>query len=336
MVYLDLFLTAINYSPPEVPQQAKRFFPENTESFADGLWEMFKKTISFINPNLAQAANICVCVFGIILLILLLDTISESTKPIHKLIGTIAISLTLLQSTDTLINLAIDTVRQLSDYGKLLLPVMTGALAAEGGLTTSTALYAGTVVFDTILTAILSKLIIPLTYVYLILGIAHSAIENKFLLEIHKFIKWLSTWVLKITLYVFTGYIGITGVVSGTADASAIKATKLALSGVVPVVGNIISDASETILVGAGLVKNSIGVFGLLAVLALWIGPFLQLGAHYILLKLTAGLSASFGDNSICNLVKNFAGAIGFLLAATGAMCLMLLISTVCFMRGVR
>ena len=252
------------------------------------------------------------------------------------MIGTVAISLTLLQSTDTLINLAIDTVRQLSDYGKLLLPVMTGALASEGGLTTSTALYAGTVVFDTVLTAILSKLIIPLTYVYLILGIAHSAIENNFLQEMHKFIKWLSTWVLKITLYVFTGYISITGVVSGTADASAIKATKLALSGVVPVVGNIISDASETILVGAGLVKNSVGVFGLLAILALWIGPFLQLGAHYILLKLTAGLSASLGDKNICNLVKNFAGAIGFLLAATGTMCLMLLISTVCFMRGIR
>lgn len=336
MLYVHLSLTAINYSPPDVPEQAQQFFPENTDSFAAGLWEMLKRAISFTNPNLAQAAGVCLCVFGIILLILLLDTLSESTRAVHKLIGTIAISVTLLQSTDTLINLSIDTVRQLSDYGKLLLPVMTGALAAEGGITTSTALYAGTVIFDTVLTAILSKLIIPLAYIYLILGIAHSAIGNNFLQEMHKFIKWLITWVLKITLYVFTGYIGITGVVSGTADASAVKATKLALSGVVPVVGNIISDASETILVGAGLVKNSVGVFGLLAILALWIGPFLQIGAHYILLKLTAGLSASFGDKSVSGLVKTFAGTIGFLLAATGTMCLMLLISTVCFMRGIR
>lgn len=336
MVYVHLFLAAVNYSPPEVPDQAQKFFPENSESFADGLWEMLKRAISFINPNLTQAAGVCFCVFGIILLILLLDTLSESTRHIHKLIGTIAISMTLLQSTGTLINLSVDTVRELSDYGKLLLPVMTGALAAEGGVTTSTALYAGTVIFDTVLTAILSKLIIPLAYVYLVLGIAHSAVDNKFLLEMLKFIKWLITWVLKITLYVFTGYIGITGVVSGTADASAIKATKLALSGVVPVVGSIISDASETILVGAGLVKNSVGIFGLFAILALWVGPFLQIGAHYILLKLTAGLSASFGDKSMCNLVRIFAGTVGFLLAATGAICLMLLISTVCFMRGIR
>ena len=75
MVYVHLFLTGVNYSPPEVPQQAQSFFPENTESFADGLWEMLKRAISFTNPNLAQAANICVCVFGIILLILLLDTL---------------------------------------------------------------------------------------------------------------------------------------------------------------------------------------------------------------------------------------------------------------------
>lgn len=333
---IHVLLTEMNYTPPEVPQQAQRFFPENTESFADGLWEILKRAVSYLSPNLAQAAETCLYIFGIILMILLLDTLSEKTKPIHKLIGTVAISITLLQPTGTMINLGIDTVRQLSDYGKLLLPVMTGALAAEGGVTASAALYAGTVVFDTVLTSLLSNLVIPLIYVFLVLGIVESAIENDFLREMHKFIKWLITWILKISIYIFTGYISITGVVSGTVDASAVKATKLAISGVVPVVGNIISDASETILISAGLVKNSVGIFGLLAILALWVGPFLQIGAQYILLKLTAGLSASFGDKAMVNLVKNIAGTMGFLLAATGTMCLMLLISTVCFMRGIR
>lgn len=335
MIHVHLLLTELQYSVPEIPQQAQKFFPENTQSFGDGLWEIIKRAVAYLNPNLTQAAGLCVCLFGIMLLVLLLDSISASTRHIHKLLGTIAISLTLLQSTGTLINLGIDTVRQLSDYGKLLLPVMTGALAAEGGVATSSALYVGTIIFDTVLTSILSNLIIPLVYVYLIVGIVQNAVENDFLQEINKFVKWIMTWILKITLYVFTGYIGVTGVVSGTADASAIKATKLAISGAVPVVGNIISDASETILVSAGMVKNSVGVAGLFAVLALWIGPFLQIGAQYILLKLTAGLGTALGDKNMGNLVKNFAGTLGFLLAATGAMSLMLLISTVCFMRGI-
>lgn len=336
MIYVHLLLTELQFSAPEIPQQAQKFLPENAETFGDGLLEVFKKAFAYLSPDLTQAAALCACLLGIMLLVLLLDSISESTKHIHKLIGTIAVSLTLLQSTGTLINLGIDTVRQLSAYGKLLLPVMTGALAAEGGFATSSALYVATIVFDTILSSVLTKLIIPLVYVYLIIGIVQNAVENDFLQEINKFIKWLMTWILKIALYIFTGYISITGVISGTADASAIKATKLAISGVVPVVGNIISDASETILVSAGMVKNSVGIAGMFAVLALWIGPFLQIGAQYILLKLTAGFSAALGEKSIGNLVKNFAGALGFLLAATGTISLIFLISTVCFMRGIR
>ena len=75
---------------------------------------------------------------------------------------------------------------------------------------------------------------------------------------------------MKIVLYAFTGYIGFTGVVSGTTDAMAMKAAKLTISGAVPVVGGILSDASEAVLVSAGIMKNAAGVYGILAVLAIF------------------------------------------------------------------
>ena len=40
----------------------------------------------------------------------------------------------------------------------------------------------------------------------------------------------------------------ITGVISGTVDAAALKAAKIGISGAVPVVGNIFADATETIV----------------------------------------------------------------------------------------
>jgi len=136
-------------------------------------------------------------------------------------------------------------------------------------------------------------------------------------------------------LYIFTGYISITGIVSGSADAAAVKAVKIAISGIVPVVGNIISDASESILVSAGLMKNTVGIYGFLAVTAVWIGPFLQIGTQYILLKLTAAVSSVITGKNGSVLVRDLSGVMGFLLAMTGAVCLMLLISIVCFMKGV-
>ena len=97
----------------------------------------------------------------------------------------------------------------------------------------------------------------------------------------------------------------------------------------------ILSDASEAVLVSAGLVRNSVGIYGCLAVCAMVLGPFLQIGIHYLLLKTTGAFCQVIGGGREAGLIEDFSTAMGLLLAMTGAMGLMLLISVVCFLRGV-
>ena len=123
--------------------------------------------------------------------------------------------------------------------------------------------------------------------------------------------------------------------VSGGTDAAALKAAKLTISGFVPVVGGILSDASEAVLVGAGIVKNAAGIYGVLAVMALFIGPFIKIGTHYLLLKATGTIGAIIGTKNSVSVIDLFSTAMGLILAMTGSVCLLLLISTVCFIKGV-
>ena len=169
----------------------------------------------------------------------------------------------------------------------------------------------------------------------MILCIAFRAIGEDVLKNLRDFVKWLVTWSIKTILYIFTGYLGITGVVSGTTDAATLKAAKLTISGAVPVVGNIISDASESILVGVGVVKSTVGIYGLLVVAALWIGPFFKIGIQYLLLKFTAAICGAIGTKESVGLVSDFSGIMGFLVAMTGTVCVLLLVSIVCFLKGV-
>jgi stage III sporulation protein AE len=148
------------------------------------------------------------------------------------------------------------------------------------------------------------------------------------------FLKSTISWFLKTILTVYTTYMGITGAVSGTTDAAALKATKVTISSVIPVVGGILSDASEAVLVSAGLLKNAAGIYGILALLAIFISPFVKIGVHYLILKLAAAVCSIFGSKEITGLIEDFSTAMGLLLAMTGAICLLLLISTVCFMKG--
>ena len=174
----------------------------------------------------------------------------------------------------------------------------------------------------------------PALYIYLCLSVAGCATENETVKTAQGFVKWLITWSLKWVLYIFTGYISITGVVSGTVDASALKAAKITLTGVVPVVGNILSDATETILISAGVMKNAAGVYGIFAILALCVSPFVKIGVQYILLKLTGAACSVFGYKPAGSLIKDFSAAMGLVLAMTGTVCVLLLVSLVCYMRG--
>ena len=122
-------------------------------------------------------------------------------------------------------------------------------------------------------------------------------------------------------------YLSIARVISGSADSAAVKVAKAAISGTVPVVGGILSDAAETVLAGAGLLKNTIGVFGLLAVLAICALPFLQLGIQYLLYKLAAFLAGTMGPPGLCKLIDGLAGAFGLILGMTGTCALLLLVS---------
>ena len=170
-----------------------------------------------------------------------MGNLTEQISQTTHLISAVSIALILLEPTNALIQLGVNVINQLSEYSKLLLPVMTAAMAAQGNASSSTALYTGTIIFDTILTTVISKIIVPALYLFLCLGIAKAAIDQDLIKRTQKFFKWFITWCLKTILYIFTGYMGITGVVSGSVDAAKLKATKLVISGAVPVVGNILS-----------------------------------------------------------------------------------------------
>lgn len=335
LLALPIEVNATEFTPPTVPYSAREWMPERTDSFGDGLWEMLQKAALSLEPSFREGAGVSLAAFAGAMLVSLLKTLGGRAQTLAELTGCVTVGAALLSGSKSLIRLGAETVQSLSDYGKLLLPVMTGALACQGGVGASTALYAGTALFDAVLSSLISRLLLPMVYLYLALAVASGALGEDTLKGMKELVKGGTSWCLKTLLTVFTTYMGITGVVSGTTDAAALKATKVTISTMVPVVGGILSDASEAVLVSAGLAKNAAGIYGIFGILALFLTPFLKIGVQYLLLKGTAALCAIFGSKAITTLIGDFSTAMGLLLAMTGSVCLLLLISTVCFLKGV-
>lgn len=332
---LILPVSAAEITAPSVPPSAVERMPEKTESFSEGLWYLLKSALPLIQPSLVSCARICLSIIAVSLLTAILQTMGPDESKLHEMVGAVTIAALLLQPSNALIRLGMNTVGEISEYGKLLLPVLTTGLAAQGGSATSAALYAGTAFFATLLSSLIVRLLCPMLYIFLCLSVANGVVGHELLQKLRSLVKDLSTWCLKNLLYLFTGYMSVTQVVTGTADASAVKAAKLTISSIVPVVGGILSETSEAVLIGAGMLKNAAGVYGLLAILAVWIGPFVRIGAQYLLLKFTAAICTVFSTKGTSSLIEDFSTVMGLLLAMTGGICLLFLISVICFMKGV-
>ncbi len=241
--------------------------------------------------------------------------------------GALAVTLLTAGSLDDLIGLGAETIESLNVFSKALLPTLAAATAAAGAITTATFQQVTTAFLADLLLTLINGLLLPLVYLYIGALAAGACLPENRLGAIAEGLKKVITWILTTSLMLFTVYLSIVRIVAGAADGASVKVAKAAISGIVPVVGGIIAEATETVLAGAGMLKNTIGVFGMLAILAACAYPFLQLGIQYLLYKLAAFLAAAIGSPGLCKLIDGLGGAFGLILGMTGSCALLLFIS---------
>ena len=319
-------------SATEVPEAGTRLMPEETKDFGQALGGMLRDLLPVLAPHFYAALVASGSLAAVCLLVSLVPGEGGRTG---NLVGVVAAGALLLSSTGAMIRLGEQTVTDISEYQKLLLPTMTAALAAQGGATAAAALYAGSAAFNTLLSQWMVRLLIPVQYLFLAVSMAGNVLESDFLKSLKDTMKGMLLWCLKTLLSLFTAYLGITGVVAGSADAAAVKAAKAAFGTLVPVVGSVLAEASEAVLVGAGVLRGAMGIYGILAILAVFLEPFCQIGIQYLILKATAAFCGLFAPKAVTTVIGDFSEVMRMLLGMTGAICVLGLVSTVCFLKGV-
>ncbi len=306
--------------------------PSDVQGFDRGVSHLLEGLLGQVSTILRQRLRGAASVLLVVVLCGAVDgfyqgTGSDKVTVFLPMAGALSVTLATAGSLDTLIGLGAETIEELNVFSKALLPTLAAATAASGAVTTATFQQVTTVFLADLLLNLINDLLLPLVYLYIGVLTASACLPENRLGALAEGLKKGITWILTTALLLFTVYLSVARVISGAADGATVKVAKAAISGVVPVVGSIISEAAETVLAGAGLLKNTIGVFGMLAILAACAYPFLQLGVQYLLYKLTAVLAATVGAPSLCKLIDGLGGAFGLVLGMTGSCALLLLIS---------
>lgn len=302
-------------------------------SLEDGLAELLDTGSAEIRSVIKRAVR-----SGVLLLLILIlcslgetmqDSFGKSKVPVVPLAGALAVTAVAAADVDSLLGLGSGAIDHMASFANVLLPTVAAVTAATGAITGAAVRQMAAVLFCDLLVNLIDRLLIPAMYGYIALSVAHAALGNDGLKRMAGMLKWVTTTVLTVVMLAFVSYLTLSGVVAGGADAATIKATKFAISSAIPVVGGILSDAAETILASAGILKGTVGVFGTLTILGICLVPLLRMAVHYLVYKLVSALSSTMGASKVCALVDQIGGAFGLLMGMTGACCLLLLIALV-------
>lgn len=301
------------------------------EGLEEGLSSIFRDALEELGQFVRRSARTGVRLLAVVLLCGLSEGLSsgKSAAAVTKMAGALAVTALSVSSMETMIGLGRETIGKMTAFSDLLLPVMAALTAATGHVTAAAARQGVTMMFTQLLVDGIDRLLIPLIYAYVAACCAYAALGNEGLKKVSAMLKGTVTFILTAELLAFVGYLTMSGAISGSADAAAVKAVKQAITRAIPVVGGILSDAAESVLVGAGVLKGTVGAAGLLAVLAICIGPFLQLALHYLTYKLAAALTGTVADPRLSGLLDSIGGAFGLVLGMTGACAMLLLFSLV-------
>ncbi len=238
-----------------------------------------------------------------------------------------AAALLVLSGVDTLASDAVAALQELSDYSRAALPAVFTAAAATGAVVTASARYAASCLALDVMMTVTSRVTLPLVYAFLAFAVSGGIFPHPVIKAAARLSKKAAALVMTALTTVFTAYIGVTGIVTGSADAAAVKTAKTVLSGALPVVGGILSDAASAVLLAASVIKNSAGAFALIAVCALCAGPFAMLGVRVLLFRLAAAAAEMTEGDRLSSMLNDLASGMLLLLGLVGSFGVMLFFS---------
>ena len=124
----------------------------------------------------------------------------------------------------------------------------------------------------------------------------------------------------------FVGIMGLQGVVTGSADGLTVKVTKFAAANLIPMVGGILSESVETVMNCSVVIKNSVGVLGIIFVILIAAVPILKVTASLIVFRLCAAVVQPISDKKIVKCISELADSIAGILALMVAVAVMFII----------
>lgn len=195
------------------------------------------------------------------------------------------------------ITLARDTIGHMVSFMEALLPLMISLLAGVGALTSAALLTPLMLFVISAVSVVVKNVILPLLLITSVLDCVNYLSDKYRLGNLTSLFKQTGIMILGFTMVVFIGIITVQGVAGGVADGITLRTAKYATTTFIPVVGKMFADTVELVMGASLLLKNAVGIFGVIVVAAICALPLIKLLSLVAIVKVTGALVQPMGDD---------------------------------------
>ncbi|MDF2608623.1 MAG: hypothetical protein K0R92_97 [Lachnospiraceae bacterium] len=226
--------------------------------------------------------------------------------------------------------LAGNTLSAILEFMKVLIPSYFITVAFASGAAASMVYYQATLFLITFVDALLIHLVIPMINIFLIVSMANNLSKDDMLSKLSELISIVVKWMLKTLLAVVIGVNAIQGLILPVAE-SIKRSVFIKAAGSIPGVGNVLGSVTESIIGAGVLLKNAVGVAGVVVILIICAVPIIKLVVTVLIYRISCAAVQPISDKRMLNCVTASAEAAGLLLQTVfvGAVLFLLTITIV-------
>lgn len=293
--------------------------------------QLLKNIFPLLGTEIKEALKVMGSILIIVLIHSVLKSISDnlnnkSVAQITYYVQYILIATVIMTNFSSIITLSKETVGNMISFIQLLFPLLMTLMLASGSVVSVNLVQPIIVFIINLISNIFQSIIIPIILVGTALAIVSKISDRIQIDKLSKFLKSSSVWVIGILLTIFVGVLSIEGTLGSSVDGITAKTAKAAVSSFIPVVGKVLGDAVDTVIGCSAILKNAIGIVGVIVVIAICITPILKLAIITIIYHLTAALCEPIADSQIVSLITQMADTFKILLAILCSISVMLII----------
>ena len=315
-----------------LPQEIKKYMEENGIDPSDSDWvnslnseSVFKHILKFIKSG---AKEPLVAGSGILAIILMSAAVAsfdvKGSATAASLYATaLACAAVIAVPAFSVITAGVDAMKSSAVFMTSFIPIFAVIVATGGGAVTSVSMSSLLLGAVQGVNYICSFGVMPIMGGYMSISLASSVSPMIGKTGIAEGLKKLGFWIMSLISTVFVGILSIQTAVNASADNLAMRTAKFIVGSAVPVAGTALAEALTTVTASMGLLKASVGIYGVVAIIFIFLPLIVELLIWRIVLMVNTCVSELFSLPKISGLLKSVDAVMSVLiglLLLTGAM----------------